>query len=73
MTATIPKGTRITGEDRDKLGAQLAKRYKEGASIRQLAEETGRSFGFINRLMHERAALDEVTIRGRGGARAARR
>ena len=40
------KGSRISGADQDKLGSQLAKKYYKGTSIRPLAEETGRSYGF---------------------------
>ena len=57
------KESRITGADRDKLGSQLAKRYDKGASIRALVEETGRSYGFIHRVLSESG----VTLRGRGG------
>ena len=57
------KGSRITGADRDKLGSQLAKKYDKGASIRTLAEETGRSYGFIHRVLSESG----VTLRGHGG------
>jgi len=60
------KGSRITGTDRDKLGSQLVKEYEKGVSIRALAEETGRSYGFIHQVLSESG----VTLRGRGGARA---
>lgn len=62
--AEIKKGSRLTGEDRDKLAAQLAEKYKSGESIRALAEETGRSYGFVHRILTEQ----EVQLRGRGGA-----
>lgn len=61
---TISKGTRITGESRDKLAADLRKEYESGASIRALAEQTGRSYGFVHRVLTEA----EVALRGRGGA-----
>ena len=60
----LKKGSRITGVARDKLGSQLTKKYEKGASIRALAEETGRSYGFIHRVLSESG----VTLRGRGGA-----
>lgn len=61
---TIKKGARITGVARDKLAADLRKKYEKGQSIRALAEGTGRSYGFVHRLL-----LDaEVPLRGRGGA-----
>ncbi len=42
----------------------LKKKYDSGASIRALAEETGRSYGFVHRMLSESG----VTLRGRGGA-----
>lgn len=63
-TATVKKGARITGAAREKLAADLRKKYEKGQSIRALAEGTGRSYGFVHRLL-----LDaEVPLRGRGGA-----
>lgn len=60
----LKKGARITGVARDKLASDLRKRYEKGASIRALAEGTGRSYGFVHRLL-----LDaDVPLRGRGGA-----
>ncbi|MBK3589504.1 hypothetical protein JHN49_39970, partial [Streptomyces sp. MBT57] len=44
--------------------ADLKKKYDSGASIRALAEETGRSYGFVHRMLSESG----VTLRGRGGA-----
>lgn len=60
----VAKGQRVTGADRAKLGSQVRKQYLAGASIRQLAAETGRSYGFIHRLLVD----NEVPLRGRGGA-----
>ncbi|MDP3972455.1 MAG: helix-turn-helix domain-containing protein [Candidatus Nanopelagicales bacterium] len=62
--ADIAKGRRITGVDRDKLAGDLKKKYESGASIRELAAETGRSYGFVHRVLSESG----VTLRGRGGA-----
>ena len=50
-SATIKKGARITGAARDKLAADLRKKYEKGQSIRALAEGTGRSYGFVHRLL----------------------
>lgn len=61
---TISKGTRITGQPRDELAADLRREYENGASIRALAEQTGRSYGFVHRVLTE----SEVALRGRGGA-----
>jgi hypothetical protein len=63
-TTILRKGTRVTGPDRSKLATDLKKRYDEGESIRSLAAATGRSYGFIHRILTETG----VTLRGRGGA-----
>ncbi|MCI3221923.1 hypothetical protein EW053_00245 [Streptomyces sp. IB2014 016-6] len=64
VAETLKKGSRVTGPARDKLAADLKKKYDSGASIRALAEETGRSYGFVHRMLSESG----VTLRGRGGA-----
>ena len=63
-TSTIRKGTRVTGADRSKLATDLKARYNAGESIRSLATATGRSYGFIHRILTETG----VALRGRGGA-----
>ena len=65
MTETLKKGTRVTGADRTKLAADLKKRYNAGESIRSLAGSTGRSYGFVHRILTETG----VSLRGRGGRR----
>lgn len=62
--ADLKKGARITGSARDKLASDLRKKYEKGASIRSLAEATGRSYGFVHRVLSESG----VQLRGRGGA-----
>lgn len=62
--ADLKKGARITGNTRDKLASDLKKKYEKGASIRTLAESTGRSYGFVHRVLCESG----VQLRGRGGA-----
>ncbi len=62
--ADLKKGARITGSARDKLASDLKKKYEKGASIRSLAESTGRSYGFVHRVLTESG----VQLRGRGGA-----
>jgi hypothetical protein len=62
--AEMVKGARITGPSRDKLGADLKKKYESGKSVRDLAETTGRSYGFVHRMLVESGA----DMRGRGGA-----
>jgi hypothetical protein len=64
VTETLKKGTRVTGDDRTKLASDLKKRYDAGESIRSLAAATGRSYGFVHRILSETG----VTLRGRGGA-----
>ncbi|HEV2452106.1 MAG TPA: helix-turn-helix domain-containing protein [Streptosporangiaceae bacterium] len=64
MTETLKKGTRVTGSDRTKLASDLKKRYDAGESIRSLAAATGRSYGFVHRILSETG----VALRGRGGA-----
>jgi hypothetical protein len=61
---TLKKGSRVTGGERDRLAADLRKQYDSGASIRTLADSTGRSYGFVHRILTESGA----TLRGRGGA-----
>lgn len=63
-STTLRKGTRVTGEDRSKLASDLKSRYDAGESIRSLATSTGRSYGFIHRILTETG----VALRGRGGA-----
>ena len=60
------KGSRVTGAERDQQAADLKKRYDGGASIRSLAESTGRSYGFIHRILSESG----TAMRNRGGRRA---
>ncbi len=64
VAETLRKGTRVTGSERSELADELKKRYDGGESIRSLAAATGRSYGFVHRLLTEAG----VTLRGRGGA-----
>jgi hypothetical protein len=64
VTEVLKKGTRVTGADRTKLASDLQKRYSAGESIRALAASTGRSYGFIHRILAESG----VALRSRGGA-----
>lgn len=64
MAETLRKGTRVTGSERSDLATELKKRYESGESIRSLAAGTGRSYGFVHRLLSEAG----VSLRGRGGA-----
>jgi len=62
--AELKKGTRVTGGERDRLAADLKRKYDSGESIRALASSTGRSYGFVHRMLSESG----VNLRGRGGA-----
>ena len=62
--AEFKKGARIVGRDRDKLTADLRKKYDGGSSIRALAESSGRSYGFVHRVLKDSG----TSLRGRGGA-----
>lgn len=64
MNDELRKGVRVAGEDRSELSVELKRRYDAGESIRQLAAATGRSYGFVHRLLSEAG----VELRGRGGA-----
>lgn len=62
--AQLTKGRRITGDERGSLSDDLRQQYESGRSIRSIAAETGRSYGFVHRVLLESG----VTLRGRGGA-----
>ena len=64
MAEPLKKGSRVTGAERDKLAADLRKKYDNGQSIRHLADAHGRSYGFVHRMLSESGAQ----LRGRGGA-----
>lgn len=55
--------TRVTGAARAELTEDLVARYAAGASIRELAAATGRSYGFVHRILVDAG----VQLRGRGG------
>ncbi|WP_232837240.1 helix-turn-helix domain-containing protein [Lentzea terrae] len=60
---TAIKGKRITGSDRISMGEDLKAKYEKGASIRALAEDTGRSYGFVHGILGESG----VVMRSRSG------
>jgi predicted transcriptional regulator len=64
VVESLKKGSRVTGTAREKLASDLKKKYEGGSSIRALAESTGRSYGFVHRMLTEAG----VQLRGRGGA-----
>jgi hypothetical protein len=58
-------GRRIVGAERTTWTKDCLRRYQAGESIRQIARDTGRSYGFVHRILTEGGA----TLRGRGGPR----
>ncbi len=58
---------RVVGDERVTLTRRLRAEYEKGASIRTLAESTGRSYGFVHRILSESG----VKLRGRGGPKRA--
>jgi hypothetical protein len=64
VAQALVRGSRITGTERAELAAQLGQRYAAGESLRSIAEDTGRSFGFVHGLVKESG----VDLRSRGGA-----
>ncbi len=62
-TTPTPKGARLVGAARERIAATVTRRYDRGDSIREIAAETGRSYGFIHRLLVESG----TTMRSRGG------
>lgn len=58
----------VRDDERQELATVLRAEYERGASIRDLAERSGRSYGFCHRLLHE-AGTD---LRARGGNRVVR-
>jgi hypothetical protein len=69
IVADLKKHSRITGTEREKLASELRKQYDAGASIRALAAASGRSYGFVHRILTESG----VNMRSRGGATRGRR
>lgn len=55
---------RLSPDERRAMAQVLARRYRDGASIRALAADFGRSYGFVQRLLGEAG----VVARPRGGA-----
>ena len=62
----IKKGTRLRPDKRAEFEEKVVDAYvNRNASIRALAEESGRSYGSIHRIL---AGAEGVTMRARGGA-----
>lgn len=69
MIEHIEKGVSISGRERAELRKELKRLYESGSSIRDLCDATGRSYGFIHRMLTEAG----VEFRSRGGPRLQRR
>ncbi|GGS93725.1 MULTISPECIES: helix-turn-helix domain-containing protein [Streptomyces] len=57
------KGKWITGSARKELAETFTKEYREGRTIRSIAEAHGRSYGFVHSVLTEAG----VPLRARGG------
>jgi hypothetical protein len=63
MAKRLKKSAKVVGKVRSSVADQFRKRYTKGASIREIAQSSGRSYGFVQRVLMESG----VTMRGRGG------
>jgi transposase len=59
----LDPGRRIVGDERMELAENFAQLYAAGDSIRAIADASGRSYGFVHRVLNENG----VTLRARGG------
>jgi hypothetical protein len=65
----LPRSAKITGPARTELAQAWRQHYEAGASIRRIAESSGRSYGFVRQVLVESGAI----LRERGGSIEARR
>lgn len=63
MAERVTKGVRITGDDRAAMAEEIEQRYLGGETVRTIAADLGRSYGFIHGLLKEQG----VNFRARGG------
>lgn len=54
--------TLLVGKNREKMGKQISRQYRKGASIREIAETHNLSYGLVRTLLLETA----TQLRGRG-------
>ncbi len=59
----VKRQQRIVGRERETLAKSYVAQYRKGASIRAIAEGSGRSYGFVHRVLTEAG----VELRARGG------
>ncbi|WP_075003534.1 helix-turn-helix domain-containing protein [Streptomyces qinglanensis] len=56
-TTKVKRRSEVVSAARAKLSAELMRRYNAGESIRSLADATGRSYGFVYRLLSQEGVL----------------
>lgn len=61
-------GKRVTGEARTIMAGEVIRAYAEGKPIRQIAQEQGRSYGAVHRMLSDAG----VELRKRGGSNGSR-
>ncbi|MGH3904229.1 MAG: helix-turn-helix domain-containing protein [Pseudonocardiaceae bacterium] len=59
----MDRSEQITRRERDRIAARLRERYMQGATIRELMAQTGRSYGWVRTTLLEAG----VVLRRRGG------
>ena len=64
MAEKIAKGVRVVGDERQELVSELTRRYAAGESIRSIARDIGRSYGFVHGVLRQA----DTPLRARGGA-----
>lgn len=60
---TLRRYEHAYGPTRDEVRAEVARRYTAGETVRSIATDLGRSYGFVHRLLVESR---DVTLRSRG-------
>lgn len=63
MAEKLSKGVRVAGQQRTEVANRIKERYMAGETIRSIAADVGRSYGFVHGLLREQ----EVPLRARGG------
>lgn len=66
---TLEKSKRISGKERAAEATKITLAYSKGKSIRQIADTTGRSYGWVHRILSE----NDTQLRPRGGANRAKK
>ena len=64
----LKKSKKLVGKERDKLKVKARRKYDTGVSIRSIAQELGRSYGFAHKLLEDSG----VEFRERGSRRVRR-